>query len=96
MFRLVFLDGRSHLYISNSGMKRVSDLTSSVSHVSVRHKISCLFERQIAFAKQVRRDISIKLLTLKVSIIDTSFCFWVSQAESSSGFTSIQPFQFSN
>ena len=76
-----FLDGRSHLYTSSSGMKRVSDLALPVSHVSVRHKISCLFERQIAFAKQVRCDISIKLLTLKVSIVDTNFCFWVSQAE---------------
>ena len=72
--------------------KRVSDLTSSVSHVSVRHKLSCLFERQIAFAKQIPRDISIKLLILKVSIVDTSLCFWLSQAESSSGFTSTQPF----
>ena len=78
-------------------MKRDSDLISSVNHVSVRHKISCLFERQIVFAKQVCRDISINLLTLKVSIVDNSFCFWVSQAESSSSFTSTQPcFSFSN
>ena len=91
MFSLVIFDGRSNLYISKSGKKRVSDLTSSVSHVSVRHKI-CLFERQIAFAKQVSRDLSFKLLTLKLSIVDTSFCIWVSQAESSSGFTSTHPF----